>query len=200
MIYDPYFDNVCKKSFEELAYHWSPINFQFLNLDDDYKTKRDLLCQVNFPSSYKDPENSSKDVSWSTALARKRLNAADFKDLTPSVYYSIAITKTHYFILFSFYHADDETHPNDLEGCLVIVEKNNSPQLYGMITIAHHDFVPYVVKGEKKPRKKPQVLWNSKEDRKPFTSSLLLQPQMKTMSRLLSPTDSRSRETISILS
>jgi len=156
---DKYFEEICENSFETLAYYWSPINFQFLNLNDDYKTKMDLLCPVNFPSSYK-KKGSDKDVSWDTGLVRKRLEATTFEELVPTVYYSVAITETHYYILYAFYHADDETHPNDLEGCLVMVQRGEKPKLYGIVTVAHHDFIPYVVKGEKKPKLAP--VWQNK--------------------------------------
>ena len=157
MITDNYFEEICGKSFENLAYYWSPINFQFLNLNDDYKTKMDLLCQINFHSSYK---NSDNDVNWNTELVRQRLKAANLEDLIPTVYYSIAVTETHYYILYAFYHADDETHPSDLEGCLVVITKGEKPQLYGMVTVAHHDFIPYVAKGKKKPKLAPP--WQNK--------------------------------------
>ncbi|MCS4538952.1 MAG: hypothetical protein HYY67_08865 [Thaumarchaeota archaeon] len=68
-----------------------------------------------------------------------------FGDLVPVAYYSIAITDSHYFVLYAYYHADDSTHPNDLEGCMLILEKDDvRPLLLGMITVAHLDFVPFV--------------------------------------------------------
>ncbi len=157
MTADRYFEDVCDNDFEKLAYNWSPISFQFLDLSDDYKTKRDLVCPINFTSG----ENSDKDV-WNTKIVRQRLANADFENLIPTVYYSIAVTCTHYYILYAFYHADDETHPSDLEGCLVIIKRGDDAEIYGMITVAHHDFIPYVVKGERMPKLAP--LWQTKFD------------------------------------
>ena len=45
--------------------------------------------------------------------------------------------------MYCFYHADDATHENDLEGCLLIIEKED--KLLGMISIAHFDFYSFVV-------------------------------------------------------
>ncbi|RMF31509.1 MAG: hypothetical protein D6752_02125, partial [Candidatus Nitrosothermus koennekii] len=56
-------------------------------------------------------------------------------------YYSIAETSTHYYILYCFYHADDLTHENDLEGCLLILDKEE--KVLGMITVAHWNFYSY---------------------------------------------------------
>lgn len=125
-----------------LALSYAPINYQYVSLkNDDYQTKLDLLCAVNFGcygASY------SRQDCWNTRMARKRLREADFPGLTPVAYYSIAITETHYFLLYAFYHADTETHPNDLNGCMVILEKTDTkPLLLGMITIGAQDFMPY---------------------------------------------------------
>jgi hypothetical protein len=81
---------------------------------------------------------------WDTKNIRERLRKIDLEFLLPVVYYSVAETETHYFILYAFYHADDDTHPNDLEGCLLILEKMDLNEvLLGMITVAHHDFWLY---------------------------------------------------------
>lgn len=143
----------------ELALRWAPVNYQYINLDEtsaylnktvDYpdgkgsgffKIKQDLLCQVDFTLSDNDPQR------WNTSNVIDRLNNAEFSDLIPTVYYSIAETEKHFFILYSFYHANDSTHPNDMEGCLIILEKKDNKQLLlGMITIAHYDFWYYTYK------------------------------------------------------
>ena len=69
--------------------------------------------------------------------------------MMPMAYYSISETTNHYFLLYSFYHADDQKHENDLEGCLLIVEKGNESKddrLMGAITIAHLFFHKYSYK------------------------------------------------------
>jgi len=115
----------------KIAYRWAPIHYQHVNLDNP---KRDMLCAVNF------------DGNWNTKNNQRNMKKFD---LIPVVYYSVAETKTHYFILYSFYHADDFSHHNDLEGCLIIVQKKKNI-LLGMITVAHHDFFSYSIKGQLK--------------------------------------------------
>lgn len=64
--------------------------------------------------------------------------------LIPVVYYSVAETSSYYYILYAFYHADDLTHDNDLEGCLLIVKKDGDGELQGMLTVAHYEIPSYV--------------------------------------------------------
>jgi hypothetical protein len=113
-------------NYAELAYRFAPINYQHVNQDN---RRRDMLCAINF------------DGDWNTS--NNRANIGKY-DLIPVVYYAIAETDTHYFLLYCFYHADDLTHENDLEGCLVIVE-SKTKKLLGMITVAHFDFYSYAV-------------------------------------------------------
>ena len=62
--------------------------------------------------------------------------------------------------MYAFYHADDDNHPNDLDGCLLIIEKNDlRPKLIGMITVSHYDFVPYSFDNRTKIKQAP--FWQS---------------------------------------
>ena len=160
LLIDTYVASKCDGSLEKLALSWAPINYQYISLEnDDYKTKKDLLCPVNFEcySAGRLGRISDQKVCWNTRLVRNRLREADLDVLTASAYYSVAVTETHYFILYAYYHADDDTHPNDLEGCMVILERNddNRPLLLGMITVAHQDFVPYVYNERLKVKGRP---------------------------------------------
>ena len=119
--------------YSKVAFNWAPILYQHINPE---KPLRDILCAVNY------------DGDWNTSNNRKHLYANTY-NLIPVVYYSIAETLTNYYILYCFYHADDLTHENDLEGCLVLVDKQKS-LLLGMITIAHFDFYSYVCKNRLK--------------------------------------------------
>ena len=165
MYKDTYLERECGGSLKKLAIRWGPIDYQYVPLkNDDYKTKRDLLCPVDFgcyPGSSTMPKASSPKLAstcWDTRIVRQRLAQAAFQDLIPTAYYSAAVTDSHYFILYAYYHADDSTHPNDLEGCLLILEKNDSrPLLLGMVTVAHYDFVPFVYKNSMKVKSHP--LW-----------------------------------------
>lgn len=154
MVWDLYVETKCGGSLGKLALFWAPINYQYISLKgDDYQTKKDLLCPVNFECYSASP---GKEECWNTHVARRRLGRADFAALTPAAYYSTAITDTHYFLLYAYYHADDDTHPSDLEGCMVILEKGDAgPLLLGMITVAHQDFVPYVYANRMRVRSRP---------------------------------------------
>jgi hypothetical protein len=88
-----------------------------------------MLCAINF------------DGNWDTANNKANIDRYDF---IPVVYYTVAETDTHYLLLYCFCHADDLTHENDLEGCLVIVE-SKTKKLLRMITVAHFDFYSYAV-------------------------------------------------------
>lgn len=85
---------------------------------------------------------------WDTEHIRTRLEKTHVNNLIPVVYYSIAATMNYFYILYSFYHANDEKHPNDMEGCLVVIERDDKDQkkdrLVGMITVSHLYFPRYV--------------------------------------------------------
>ena len=115
--------------YSKIAFNWAPVLYQHINLK---KPLRDMLCAINY------------DGDWDTSNNRKNLYTNKY-DLVPIVYYSVAETLTHYYILYCFYHADDLTHENDLEGCLVIIDRKHL-LLLGIITIAHFDFYSYVYK------------------------------------------------------
>jgi hypothetical protein len=117
-----------RNSYSNLAYRWAPIHYQYANKTN---VRRDMLCSVNF------------DGDWDTSNNRKHLY--DYSSsLIPVVYYATAETGTHYYIMYCFYHADDMTHENDLEGCLLVIEKEE--RLQAMVTIAHFDFFSYAVR------------------------------------------------------
>jgi hypothetical protein len=156
---DAYIISKCAGSLKKLALSWAPINYQYISLEyNDCQTKKDLLCPVNFEcySAERLERSSELSICWNTRIVRRRLRDADLIWLTASAYYSIAITESHYFILYSYYHADDDTHPSDLEGCLIILEKDEErPRLLGAITVAHQDFVPYVYADRMKVKSRP---------------------------------------------
>ena len=128
--------------YNQLATRWAPINYQYINLSDTkdhYYTKQDLVIPVNQEYFQK---TSQDENGWSTMNNRERLEKSNFESLVPVVYYSIAETQNHYYILYSFFHADDTTHPNDMEGCMVIIEKPE--KLLSIVTVAHHEFPKYI--------------------------------------------------------
>ena len=169
--------------FSKLAFRWSPINYQYIwinkknsiittttnsifrknkersNCGDWFDTKQDLVVPVNL-EYYRKDKDLDPEISYSTKNQIERLNRIDIDDLTPVVYYSIALTQRHLYILYSFFHAYDTTHPNDMEGCLLVIEHNNKTDNYeefnfddakllGMITVAHTGYPLYVHDKEK---------------------------------------------------
>lgn len=159
LVEDAYIASKCAGSLKNLALSWAPINYQYISLEhNDYQTKKDLLCPVNFEcySTVRLGRETDQSLCWNTRLVRRRLREAYLASLTASAYYSIAMTETHYFLLYAYYHADDDTHPSDLEGCMLILERNEDrPLLLGMITVAHQDFIPYVYDQRMKVRARP---------------------------------------------
>jgi hypothetical protein len=131
--------------YQKLAFKWGPITYQHIRItprNNYYQTKKDLLVPINL-NFYKIKKDDLESC-WDTKNIRQSLQNINLEYLLPVVYYSVAETETHYFILYALYHADDDTHPNDMEGCLLILEKMDLNELLlGMITVAHHDFWLY---------------------------------------------------------
>ena len=137
-----------ENKYYDLALKWAPINYQYIRRDksnDYYQTKKDLLYPVNLDCYSRSDVDS--DECWDTTNIRERLGKTKIENLVPVCYYAVSETESHYFVLYAFYHADDDTHPNDMEGCLVILEKQDGKEeLLGMITVAHLDFWNYAYK------------------------------------------------------
>ncbi len=136
--------------YSNLVLKWAPINYQFIRLDSEnnnYNLKKDLVVPV-YLQYYKSNNGVDLESRWDTQNIRERLRGVEIEQLVPVVYYAVAETESHYYILYSFYHADDDTHPSDMEGCLVLLEKlEMSELLLGIITVAHYDLWRYPYKG-----------------------------------------------------
>ena len=144
MLDDVYLKKKCDNQIENLARNWAPILYKYTDFDKK-DIKKDLLCSVNFECFPSEELPAKNDQYWNTKKVRERLKKIQISKLKPIAYYATAITSSHYFLLYSFYHADDNDHPNDLEGCLVILERHNvSPKIVAMLTVSHYVFNPYV--------------------------------------------------------
>jgi hypothetical protein len=127
----------------EIAARWAPVHYQDTD-DTDYDA--DYLSPVNF------------DGEWDT------LNNWEHQDdsvarLTGAVYYSVATTNTHWFLIYGFYHPRDwcdslfcsstDSHENDMEGVLLTVRRDGSTfgRLEAMVTVAHSHFYSYTPAG-----------------------------------------------------
>ncbi|WP_380705347.1 NPP1 family protein [Salinithrix halophila] len=124
----------------QLANRWAPVHYQDTD-SSDYDA--DYLSAVNF------------DGDWDTKNNWEHQDD-DQKRLQGNVYYSVSETKTHWFVLYGFYHPRDwvdwwwnplelDTHENDMEGALMVIRKNETAygKLEGMVTVFHNDFYAY---------------------------------------------------------
>ncbi len=133
-----------KIDYHQLASRWAPINYQYINQSNcvnNFLKKMDIIVRVKM-----DCYQSRKDTEkcWKTKNMKASLEETKIEDLTPIAYYSVAQTQNHLYLLYSFFHAYDTPHPNDMEGCLVILERNETGnELLGMITTAHHKTPAY---------------------------------------------------------
>ncbi len=131
-----------------LALEHAPIHYQDTanDNDDGLDGKADYITSFDFDGDW-DMKNN-----WENAAT---------VPMPAYVYYSVAETATHWYIVYAFFHTRDwetvctcaDTHENDLEGQLSIVSKPTDPladpygTLEGMVTTFHKDFYSYVAPG-----------------------------------------------------
>lgn len=138
----------------KLAYNWAPIHYQ--DTTKSYSGKADYVTNADY------------DKDWVATNNWDNLHRAP---LRAYVYYSVHETKTHWFILYMFFHPRDYAkcvptgkanvwgeHENDLEGAMFLVRKTKDTygKLEGAVTAYHHDFYSYTPSGS--------PLKNGKED------------------------------------
>ena len=121
-----------------LAYRWAPIHYQDVDKSGGHarKGRSDFLTKINFDGDWNTADN------WETP-----------GPYLAHVYYSVVSTRTHWYILYAFYHPrdwsdfiPDPEHENDMEGLLAIITRDGSPygKLEAIVTVFHHDFYSYV--------------------------------------------------------
>lgn len=127
----------------DVAYHWAPIHHMAVETRgaNALGGRADYLARVDFDGDWEGRNN------W--------VNTATF-DLAPYVYYSVAETSTHWFVLYMFFHPRDwvrhffdTEHENDSEGLLLAIRRDGSPfgVLRAAVTVAHRHFYSYVPEG-----------------------------------------------------
>lgn len=120
----------------QLAEYWAPIWWQDTD-EDDFRA--DYITNFDFDGDW-NPLNN-----WN--------NLPQFK-LEAYIYYWVTETTTHWFIGYADFHprdwSDDITapldqHENDMEGCLLVIQKGEGyyGQFVLMITRAHEDLYSY---------------------------------------------------------
>jgi hypothetical protein len=126
-----------KESYRKLAEYHAPVIFQ-----ETKSTVLDFITRFDY------------DGDWNGANNWK--NAYLF-ELPAYVYYAVVESTHHYFITYTFFHARDYTatpmegyapkteHENDMEGCTLLVEKDNTPwgKVILLETLAHDHFYKY---------------------------------------------------------
>lgn len=133
---------------ERLAYRWAPIHSQDVDVTggSSLQGKSDYITSIDF------------DGEWDTLNNWE--NTPNYP-LRAYAYYSVVATRTHWFILYAFYHPRDwadiggplDEHENDLEGVLMIVKRpptfsnDNLGELLGVVTVCHNDFYSYKPSG-----------------------------------------------------
>lgn len=122
---------------DELARHWAPV---FYHDSDDSDYEADYIVAVNYDGDWRGDNN------WDNLHSA----GADYRSY---VYYSGIETETHWFLLYTDFHArdwdencqtlgigPDQCHENDMEGAMVVVEKNGTPygRFFMLVTEAHN--------------------------------------------------------------
>lgn len=135
-----------------LVKRWAPIHLQDVDPTgaDSLGGKADYLAAVDFDGDWR------TDNNW---------EHAEHFPLRAVVYYSLLATRTHWFIVYAFYHPRDwsdapnselrriESHENDMEGVLTVIKRpttrNTSSfgELQALITVCHNDFYSYTPQG-----------------------------------------------------
>ena len=120
-----------------LAEHYAPVIFQ-----ESRSAVLDFITRFDYDGDWRGDNN------WRNAYLH---------DLPGYVYYSVIESTRHYFITYAFYHARDYTarpyegfapkaeHENDMEGCTLTVEKDDTAFGKAILleTLAHDVFYKY---------------------------------------------------------
>jgi len=117
--------------------------------------RADFITRVDFAHRW---PNIHKN--WEAVWARRE---GGYKHkLTAHGYYSVVETRTHYYLLYAFYHPQDWTafwgnparsdpdildqHLHDMEGCLAVVPKRGggaTERVEALVTISHYHFYSF---------------------------------------------------------
>lgn len=126
-----------------LAYHFAPIHYQFVDRTgrNGLGGRADYVTRIDF------------DGDWN---GRNDWENAEHHPLPGAVYHSVVETKSHWFVVYAFFHprdwADsllDTEHENDCEGVLVVARRDGTRfgKLEAAVTLAHSDFYSFVPAG-----------------------------------------------------
>lgn len=136
---------------EKLAMRWAPIHHQDVDVtgSDSLGGRSDYISAIDFDGEWKTINN------WE--------NTGNFR-LLAHAYYSVVWTRTHWFIVYAFYHPRDwcdfpgcslanSDHENDLEGLMAVVRRparfsrTDFGNLEAVVTVFHNDFFSFTPLG-----------------------------------------------------
>ena len=122
------------EQYRNLAEYWAPTVYQ--DVSETYLTRADIPTAFHYDGDWNGGNN------WENLESYPQI---------PSAYFSVRETLTHYFIEYDFYYPRDdgpinlEKHENDLEGCILVIRKDDSEfgSLQLMETQAHNHWYQY---------------------------------------------------------
>lgn len=131
-----------------LAKRWAPVHYMDVDATGTYSEggKSDYITAIDYDGDWNAENNWENLPAYGNALYAH-------------CYYSVVETTTHWFIIYAFFHPRDWTdifflyeldqHENDLEGVMMIVQKDGSAygSLQGAVTVSHSDFYSYTTAG-----------------------------------------------------
>jgi hypothetical protein len=178
--------------YRRLAYFHAPINFQDTevrgesqdqgnpaSVDQPIQRRGDFIHRFDFDGDWNGLNN------WANIAARPPIDHRKDERVRAYMYYSVVETASHYFIVYSSFHAQDreprcsdaECHENDLEGGLHLIKKGlengGMGTLWLMMYLAHDDWYTYLTPagraagvrlGGKAPHETPAKAQHSNSD------------------------------------
>jgi len=137
---------------ETLAFRHAPVLLQKIH---NRHKRADFITRVDF--SHRWPKiHKNWSAVWETVGGVYR------HKLTAHAYYSVVETRTHFYLVYAFYHPQDwsafwgnparssqyeiDQHVHDMEGCLAVVPKcddRRQERVEAVITISHHHFYSF---------------------------------------------------------
>jgi len=137
---------------DSLVERWAPVHHQDVDTDGTWSLSggSDFITAIDF------------DGDWNTADNWETIPSSFGHEAVAHAYYSVVLTESHAFIVYSFYHPRDwddmgigaASHENDVEGLLAVVELpgrvgsvgfdyGDMGELKAIVTVFHHDFYSY---------------------------------------------------------
>jgi len=127
-----------KEDEKKIAQKFAPVLCCELSKDRD-KRKFDCFSSIKFKPNKNPWEMEDRKADFITVFNEGKI--------IPSIYYSLVETNTHYFLLYTVYHALDQKspfgHEHDMEHIQVVVRKSEEIVEY-VTTMAHHGYFYYV--------------------------------------------------------